>query len=370
MNKTTILLWAILIFSGAAGLSAQQSGYVSWTSPAFASTLTGEDPVRKVYVALPPSYDKTGPERRYPVLYFLAGFGETLRDWVTGRYSFLDLAKDRMVQGSLKEMIIVLVDGKCKLDGSFYVNSPVTGNWEDFLAREVPEYVDRNYRTLAGPQGRAVAGHSMGGFGALNLALKHSKVFGTVYAHCPGLFAPDGLESSYLYKQANLKRLEDSFRSMEGKSPEDALPLYRSLVRNLMSNPGRNWEVMVLLAYASVFSPRTDAPPYARLALSGDRKVLDPEALELWRKGFGGWEEKVAAHLPGLKALRGIGLMYAREDYFSWISAGTRHLSQVLKAQGVSHVLQEVPGDHETDMEDRFRDYLLPFVSVHLDSGL
>jgi len=372
MNHCLFILFLFLtpISLPAQGGAALTSGYVSWTSPAFSQTLTGEDPVKTIYVALPPSYGTTGAEKRYPVVYFLAGFGEKLPAWVSGRYSFLALARGMMTKGQIKEMIIVLGDGKCKLDGSFYMNSPVTGNWEDFYSQEVPEYVDRNYRTLATTSGRAVAGHSMGGFGALNLAMKHPQTFGTVYAHCPGLFAPGGLEKSYLYNAKNLGGLEDSFRTLAGKTPEEALAQYRSLISNLMANPGRFWEQTVVLAYASAFSPEIANPPYCSLAFDKNLKVLDPKVRTLWKGGFGDLEAKADRHLAGLKSLRGIGLMYAAGDSYAWISDGTKHFSQVLKARGITHKLQEVPGDHETAMKDRFQNYLLPFISENIKADL
>ena len=58
-------------------------------------------------------------------------------------------------------MIVVAPNGKNADRGSFYTNSAVNGNWEDYIYRDLVGYVDANYRTLARPSSRGIAGHSM-----------------------------------------------------------------------------------------------------------------------------------------------------------------------------------------------------------------
>ena len=71
---------------------------------------------------------------------------------------------DLIARKQLSEMILVVPNGSNVLHGSFYVNSPVTGYWEDFITRDVVDYIDLNYRTISRPDGRGIGGHSMGGF--------------------------------------------------------------------------------------------------------------------------------------------------------------------------------------------------------------
>ena len=59
-------------------------------------------------------------------------------------------------------MILVATAGDSVISGSFYANSPVTGNWEDYVARDLVSYVDANYRTVAGPEARGIMGDWMG----------------------------------------------------------------------------------------------------------------------------------------------------------------------------------------------------------------
>jgi pimeloyl-ACP methyl ester carboxylesterase len=69
--------------------------------------------------------------------------------------------------------------------GSMYVDSPRTGRYTEYVFRDVVDYVDRSYRTLAGREGRALAGASMGGYGALRGGILHPERFAAVAALSP-----------------------------------------------------------------------------------------------------------------------------------------------------------------------------------------
>ena len=118
-------------------------------------------------VLLPTGYDTS--MRRYPVLYLLHGGGQThtafpSRAWFTR-------------EASSREMIVVLPNG----GRSFFANAAgLSGaRYEDLIAKDLVEYVDANYRTLATRESRAIAGISMGGFGSALIALRHPELFGT-----------------------------------------------------------------------------------------------------------------------------------------------------------------------------------------------
>jgi len=86
------------------------------------------------------------------------------------------------------EMIVVMPDANNALEAGFYLNSPATGNWEDFVVRDLVRHVDDRYRTQRQGSRRALVGHSMGGFGALAIGFKHPNAFGLVYAISPCCF--------------------------------------------------------------------------------------------------------------------------------------------------------------------------------------
>lgn len=132
-----------------------------------ASHLEGKD--MKFNVILPVDY-ASDTDRRFPVLYLLHGFTGNYTDWC---------AQTRLVDYARPyEEIIIMPDG----DNSWYVNSysDPKQQWEDYIIDDLIGYVDSHYRTNASRQGRAIAGLSMGGYGALFLGLKRRETFAAV----------------------------------------------------------------------------------------------------------------------------------------------------------------------------------------------
>src|ERR1041385_6758169 len=169
-------------------------------SAGLATNRVGDRSVRRVLVYLPPSYARE-PARRYPVLYLLHGATSTPEEWLNGVYQGLNLqlALDSLVAAAaIPEFIVVMPDADNALGGDWYANSPATGNWEDFVVRDLVRHVDGHYRTDPTVARRALVGHSMGGFGALAIGFNHPGVFGFIYAVSPccigfvGRLAPSG----------------------------------------------------------------------------------------------------------------------------------------------------------------------------------
>ena len=159
----------------------------SVSSPGLAGNALGDSPVRRTLVYLPPSYARD-TVRRYPVVYLLHGATSVPEEWVDGSYQGMNLAvvlDSLIAAGVIPELIVVMPNADNRLGAGFYANSPATGNWEDFVVRDVVGHVDRKYRTLARRSQRALVGHSMGGFGALAIAFRHPSQFGLVYALSP-----------------------------------------------------------------------------------------------------------------------------------------------------------------------------------------
>ena len=118
-------------------------------------------------ILLPTSYATS--RQRYPVMYLLHGGGQDHTAFAT-RGWFRPLAS--------RDMIVVTPS----VGDSWYVNSVADPNakYEDFVVRDLIEYVDKQYRTIASREGRAVAGVSMGAWGAMMLGLKHHQLFGAI----------------------------------------------------------------------------------------------------------------------------------------------------------------------------------------------
>ena len=147
---------------------------------ALEGNLEGDSPDRDATVYLPPSY-AGAPTRRYPVLYLLHGYGGR-QDTFTARLASLAESQDRLApQQGFSEFIVVTPSAYTLHKGSMYSNSPTTGDWERFVADDLVAYMDSHYRTLATRMSRGLAGHSMGGYGALRIGMKRPDVFSALY---------------------------------------------------------------------------------------------------------------------------------------------------------------------------------------------
>lgn len=157
-------------------------------------------------VYLPPSYNTPqASSKRYPVLYLLHGSPGGIRDWlVAGRAG--ESANTLIATGETSELIMVMPDGNGR--------PGMTSEWansfdhhqliENYVYYTLVHYVDQHYRTLADAAHRAIGGLSMGGFGAMNIALHHPTVFGSVIA-LGGYYVAEGAiwGKNAAYEKAN-----------------------------------------------------------------------------------------------------------------------------------------------------------------------
>lgn len=179
--------WLALAACGAPAWAQGTIVHDSLRSSALEGNLTGDTPLRDVVIYLPPSY-RFEPGRRYPVLYLLHGFTSVPEEWLDGTYDGLDLraAMDSLIVArAIEEFIVVMPNVDTKLGGGFYTDSPTTGGWATFVVHDLLRFIDGRYRTIAEQRGRALAGHSMGGFGTLVLGFGHPELFGMLYAMSP-----------------------------------------------------------------------------------------------------------------------------------------------------------------------------------------
>src|SRR6266700_2279887 len=198
-------------------------------SQALRDNALGDPALRRVAVWLPPSY-ATATERRYPVIYWLAGFtgtGEMMfqsTPWQPG----LGERLDRLVaHGAMGEMIVVAPDGFNRLGGSQYLDSPSSGAYETHLVSEVVPTIDRRFRTQATRAARGIGGKSSGGFGALVLAMRHPTLFAAVACHSGDAYfelsvLPDVAKTvRTLRKHGGIEGFLRYFDATEAKRPDD-----------------------------------------------------------------------------------------------------------------------------------------------------
>jgi enterochelin esterase-like enzyme len=226
----------------------------------------------------------------------------------------------------MNEMIFVGVNGNNKLRGSFFVNSPVIGNWEDYIIKDVIGYIDSNYRTIPNSASRGIAGFSMGGFGAFNLSFKHPDIFSVVYCLSPGLFDQNGLI--------------------------DAM---------------KQWDLTFKNAYGAAFSPNAENPyPYANILNLNASDDTNKNIKSAWENGFGNLQGKIANYQILGKPLKAIRIEYGLNDYYPWIPNGCKYLSQLLAEKNIEHDLLTFQGNHEILISVLKKD-MFPFFSKNLE---
>jgi S-formylglutathione hydrolase FrmB len=132
-------------------------------------------------IILPPSFD-ANKARQFSVLYFLHGLGDNEQSFIhSGAWN---LTEDMREKGEIKEFLVATPNG----DASFYINSKDGKvRYEDFLLQEFFPFIEKRYRVAPGRGHRAIAGISMGGYGALHLAFHHPRLFSSVGAHSAAL---------------------------------------------------------------------------------------------------------------------------------------------------------------------------------------
>jgi S-formylglutathione hydrolase FrmB len=151
-------------------------------------------------VLLPPSFDAQKAQR-YPVLYFFHGLGEN--EQILLNAGGWDLIQDLWDGHKIGEFVIVAPAG----DRTFFINSrDGRVRYEDFLTKEFFVFIESHYRIRPGRRYRGVSGISMGGYGALHLALRHPQLFGSVSAHSPALIANLPLVKMDQFEQRALSR--------------------------------------------------------------------------------------------------------------------------------------------------------------------
>ncbi|MBB6326171.1 S-formylglutathione hydrolase FrmB [Algoriphagus iocasae] len=130
----------------------------------------------KAVVITPKNYDTS---KEYPVTYLLHGYSGNYASWIKGAPQIEQLA-------DLYQMIIVSPDGNFD---SWYWDSPTNpdSKYETYFIKELIPFIDENYETIPSKEGRAITGLSMGGHGALYLAIRHQDIFGVAGSQSGGV---------------------------------------------------------------------------------------------------------------------------------------------------------------------------------------
>src|SRR4051794_38292057 len=210
---------------------------------------------RSALVFLPPSYaaEKT---RRYAVVYALHGYSIGAEQW-SKEIQVPQTIEGAFAQGA-QEVIVVLPDSKTVHNGSMYSSSVTTGDFESYVAHDVVAYVDAHYRTIGNRNGRGLVGHSMGGYGASRIGMKHPDVFGSLYIMSPCCLSARGA-------------------GPEDPETEKAL----AAVKTAADSASLPFRQRVQLASAAAWSPNPKNPPLY-LDLPQEDGALRPDVIAKW----------------------------------------------------------------------------------------
>jgi S-formylglutathione hydrolase len=332
-------LWlSVLAFAFTGALLAQPQGSVQRIvvhGKGLEGNLEGDSPDRDVAVYLPPSY--SAGARRYPVVYLLHGFTDDVDHWWGVKQHFIDIPAviaKALAGGNTQEMIVVMPNAFTRYQGSMYSNSATTGDWENFVATELVAYMDSHYRTIPDAASRGLAGHSMGGYGAVRIGMRHPEVFSSIYALSPCCMAAS-------------VQPRDMSKAEAIQTPEDVAKA--------------DFGTKASLASAAAWSPNPANPPmYFDLPSKGGE--FQPSIAAKWAANAP--LAMIDQYISNLRLLHAIAFDAGAQD--AAIAATCKTLDGILNAYSVPHTFEIYEGTHTSHVADRIETKTLPFFSTNL----
>jgi S-formylglutathione hydrolase len=302
--------------------------------------LEGDSPDRDVSIYLPPSYKKD-TKRRYPVVYFLHGFTDDDARWYGFQQHWINLPRivdSVLLAGGAKEMIIVTPNAYTRYQGSMYSNSVTTGNWEDYVAKELVAYMDVHYRTLPGAASRGLAGHSMGGYGTMRIGQKYPDTFSSLYLLSPCCMMPGN----------NVPQQPQALAKVEA-------------IKTIADFEKADFFTKATFASAAAWSPNpANAPLFVDLPVKDGQ--LQPLVQAKWAANMP--LATLDQHIFNIQKLR--ALAFDAGDKDAQIAASIKELDRALTTYGVKHTYEEYEGDHINRIGERIARKVLAFFSDHL----
>jgi enterochelin esterase-like enzyme len=301
--------------------------------------LSGDPAERDVSIYLPPGY-KLDRARRYPVLYMLHGFTDSDSKWFGLEKHWINLPAvldKAFAAPGARETIVVMPNAFTRFQGSLYSSSATVGDWEEFIAAELVAHIDRAYRTIPRPGSRGLAGHSMGGYGAIRIGMKRPGVFSSLYMLSPCCMAPPNAQAG-----------------------GPGMPRAESI-----KDPGEiakaDFFTKAMLASAAAWSPDPRNPPFF-IALPSKEGKPQPGVAAKWAANAP--LAMADQYVPALRRLKAIAFDSGAKD--EPIASTTREFGALLTAYGIAHDLEIYEGDHVNRVAERIETKAIPFFSRHL----
>jgi enterochelin esterase-like enzyme len=311
---------------------------------ALEGNLEGDGVDRDVIVFLPPGYQKD-KRRRYPVIYALHGYSIGAEQW-SREIHVPQTIEGAFAKGS-QEAIVVLPDSKTVYHGSMYSSSTTTGDFEKFIYHDVVAYIDEHYRTIPNRESRGLVGHSMGGYGASRIGMKHPEVFGALYIMSPCCMSSMAGGGPGPADQMRERAIASEKKVAAAKSPADLAA----------QSPGF---AAVQYATAAAWAPDPKNPPLY-FDLPTKDGVPQPEIAAKFNANSP--LAFVDQYIGNLKQYRAIAMDVGDQDGLRFDAT---KLHNLLDNYGVANSFEIYSGTHTSAVADRFQNHVLPFFSKNL----
>jgi len=301
-------------------------------SAALAANRLGDPARRSFPVWLPPSYDRDSA-RRYPVIYWLAGFtgtGAGLFQGTPWQPSLGDRLSRLMTAGQMGEVIVVAPDCFTRFGGSQYLDSDASGRYETHVCREVIPAVDARFRTIATRDARGIGGKSSGGFGALVLAMRHPSLFAAVASHAGDAY----------FELSMTQDIPKAFRVLRHHGGIEGFLRHFDAAATKRSE---DIATIMMLAVAAAYAPDPTVPH--GFALPFD--LATGELVDAVWKRFKAWDpvELIATHVEALQMMRLVYLDAGTRDEWA-LDVGARVMAARMRAHGITVEHQEFDDGH------------------------
>jgi Putative esterase len=314
------------------------------SSTNFAQSKIGTNPVRKMAVYLPAGYAESS--LRYPVIYF---FPDSFANY-SDPFDHKDAQGvfDRAIAtGMIHKFILVAVDMNTSLGSSWCVNSPATGDWENFVIQELEPYIDTHFKTLPSRDSRGIAGEHMGGYCAIHLAMRHPEVFSSVYGLHP-VGTGSGLKVMLSLPDWNLLA---NAKSLDDVRKDGYSTIFTTIFQAHLPDPEKPPLFIDLAAHKD-----------------GDQLVIDTKLSERVRANFF-LESQIPQYADNLKSLRGFKFDWGRSDPNQDHVYSNQAFTHKLNEFGIPHEAEEYNGtwgDKTWGDDGRVYSDVLPFFQKHL----
>ncbi|HVE59301.1 MAG TPA: alpha/beta hydrolase-fold protein [Pyrinomonadaceae bacterium] len=286
----------------------------------------GDKFIRDLIVYLPPDYDE---EKFYPSVYVLTGFtgrGKMMLNDSAFTPNFAERMDNLINQGKIKPMIAVLPDCFTHYGGSQYINSTATGNYEDYLVKEIVPFVDETFQTIKDKNSRAVMGKSSGGYGALIMALRHADLFGLACSTSGDAY----------FEHCYLQDIPKAFRAIKG----DPSKLIEKFWNEDAKKGKDDFSGLNMIGMSSCYSPKN-----AEFDLPFDLETGEIRA-DVWEKWLA--HDPVRLVEKSVESLKSLKLLYidaGTKDEFA-LDLGARIFCKKLRDFDIPHIHEEFDDGH------------------------